>query len=251
MIPRERLYRSDQLHLQKSGSLLKMWRYAIASGANVVLMRHGPKSGSNDSNLSEQGIEITREYGEVISQLNWGWFQRILVGHTEKKRTIDTVELLFPKLNFSRFVTYPKLNSPPVSKELQEAVNKLHLKTGRWRGYSLNETYGLFNRLSGSFTVDMEEDLWDINANKVAEGIGELFGLNQPVIFCGHSPNLELGIVKILDIDLAELGGFLKPLDSVHLKLDSNGKPVWVARINPIRDYIDLEAEHYLELPSA
>lgn len=239
------------MYLQKSSNLLKVWEYAIANNADVVLMRHGPKSGSNESDLSEEGVKIVKEYGEVLSQLNFWWFYNILVGHTDKKRTQETIELLFPKLDHRNFVVCPDLNSPPISKELQDKINELHLSIGHWRGYSLNETYALFDRLSINFTIEMAEDLWGFNASKVADGIEELFKLNRPVIFCGHSPNLELGIIRILDIDLTELGGFLKPLDSVHLKLDSDRKPVWVARINPIRDYIDAEREYFLEQTSA
>lgn len=239
------------MYLQKTENVLKIWKYAIANGANVVMMRHGPKSGSNESNLSEQGKKITTAYGQILGQLGFDWFNQALIGHTEKMRTRETVELLFPDLDSRNFIRCSKFNSPLMSEELQRVVNRLHFSVGRWRGYSLNETYALLERINGNFTIEMEEDLWRVNASKVAEGIDGLFKLNCPVIFCGHSPNLEIGIIQVLRTDLIELGGFLKPLDSIHLKLGSDGKPVWVARVNPIRDYIDPESEYFLNLPDA
>lgn len=236
------------MYLQKSANILKTWLYAIENGANLVLMRHGPKSGSNESGLSKSGRKITFHYGHIINSLQNAWFSQALIGHTEKPRTRETVQLLFPELDQDRFQIVPDFNSPPISEELQRKVDQLHLNVGRWRGYYVNHTYCFLRNLDNSLAlISPEEDLHGTITEHAARSIMELLHLNRPVIFCGHSPSLELGIVRILGIDLSKLGGFLNPLDSIHLKL-SSGQPDWIARINPIRDYIDAESENYMNM---
>lgn len=226
------------MYLQKSDNILLVWEHAIENGANLVLMRHGPKSGSNKSGLSSEGKEITKKYGEVLKHLGQEWINQAMLGHTEKERTKDTVQLLFPeqykRINFIMSDLY----SPYISDGLQDEINKWHMEVGRWRGYALNQTYCFLGKIN-----DMD---------RIGAGIKKLLNLNIPIIFCGHSPSLELGVAQVLNIELAELGGFLNPLDSIHLKLDpDSGHPIWIARINPIRDYIDLESEACLNNGSA
>ncbi len=76
------------------------------------------------------------------------------------------------------------------------------------------------------------------------KGIKTLFDYKRLLIYCGHSPQIEVGCERLLNISLAELGGFLNPLDSIHLR--KNGEKIdFVARINPIVGYVDLEGEAF------
>jgi hypothetical protein len=110
-------------------------------------------------------------------------------------------------------------------------------------GYCPNHTYYFLKRLGGSFQNC--EDMEAI-ANRMAKGTKLLFGENShPILYCGHSPAIEAGVAKLLKISISELGGFLKPLDSFHLRMFESGKVELVTRINPIVDYVDLEAESY------
>mgnify|MGYP003394889253 CR=1 FL=1 len=56
------------MHLASSNKLLKIWKYAFDQNANVILMRHAPKSGSDNSDLSKEGERLAIQYGEILSQ---------------------------------------------------------------------------------------------------------------------------------------------------------------------------------------
>lgn len=234
------------MKLRNPRHILKIWQYAIEQGANVVLMRHGPKSGSNDSGLSEQGKVIVQQYGGVLKSLGSVWLNHALLYHTEKPRTLETLCLLFPESNPTLYHTLPKLNSQLISAGLQEQVNRFHLLKGRWLGYYLNHTYCLLESLGGTFPADSPEECLDHIATEAADGVKELLALNRQVLFCGHSPKLELGTAELLGRNMLELGGFLNPLDSFHLRFN-HGRAKLVVRVNPILDYVDLESEGYLE----
>lgn len=233
------------MELRKADQLLQMWQRALNQGENLVLMRHGPKSGSNESGLSKQGEKLTSQYAGVLEPLWLKWLSSATLIRTSKARTKETLKLLFPKSSQSVYKFLPGLDSPPVSDELQQQANQLHTAIGRWRGYFLNHTYYFLEELGGKYPV-AEENLRTLIAEKAASGIRTLLEEDRLTVFCGHSPSLEAGIIKVLGISLSELGGFLNPLDSIHLVMNS-GRVKWVVRINPIRGYIDLESETYFQ----
>ncbi|MBP9822366.1 MAG: hypothetical protein KBC81_02920 [Candidatus Pacebacteria bacterium] len=240
------------MRLGREDHIAKQWRYSNNSvnGVNVILMRHGPKSGSNNSGLSDPGAMITQQYGRLLCrEFGVVWAASNGMYHTEKRRTRDTLSLMFPFLNQENFGTMALLNSQAISAGLQEQVNRLHLERGRWLGYYLNHTYCLLESLGGVFPADSPEDCLPFIADEAARGIKQLGSVedNGKILFCGHSPKIELGVAKLLGVSILELGGFLNPLDSIHLRI-VDGHATWVSRINPIVGYIDAESESCMDL---
>ena len=82
------------MHLKKFSELFMIWSHATVMGANVILMRHGPRRATNDGDLSEEGKMLTRAYGEILAEFTEP--KNILLACTAKKRTSDTLKLLFP-----------------------------------------------------------------------------------------------------------------------------------------------------------
>lgn len=232
------------MKLKEASKLLEIWRYAIDQGANVVLMRHAPKAGSNETELSKDGIQIARDYGEILSGLSPDFLEKVIFCRTDKLRTKDTLKAVFPFSSPKKYLHLPDLDSPKVSPEVQEQVNRLHDKIGRWRGYYLNHTYYFLEELGGRYD---KEDLFSVVGIRMVDGIKKLFGYKRAVVYCGHSPSIEISCELLLDITLGELGGFLNPLDSVHLRKRKNGIE-FIARINPIVDYMDLESEMFFNV---
>ena len=228
------------MHLAAPGRILKIWKYAIEQGANVVLMRHAPKAGSNESGLSEEGRRLAIRYGNILrlDPIDGG-----LLVCTTKDRTMYTLKYMFPFSDESAYLRPRYLEVNKVSPFVQDQVNCLHKEIGRFRGYYLNHTYYFLEKLGGRFD---EENIHTVVAQRMVKGIKQLFEFasSSIVIYCGHSPSIEVGCERLLGLTLSELGGFLNPLDSIHLRVKEN-KVEWIARVNPIVGYVDLESETY------
>lgn len=231
------------MHLVSENKLFELWEHAFNMGANVILMRHAPKSGSDNSDLSEEGGLLAMRYGGVLHRCPEIAKNIPLLFCTAKIRTQRTLNLLFPSSNQSAYRQAHDLIVNKVTPFVQDQVNKIHKTVGRFRGYYGNHTYYFLEKLGGEFD---EENIHTVVAERMAKGIKSLFDLGRLVIYCGHSPSIEVGCEKLLNVTLSELGGFLNPLDSIHLKL-VNSRIEWVARINPIVDYVDLENETYFK----
>ncbi len=227
------------MRLKKLSELFRTWSYASdIMDANVVLMRHGPRLATNDGDLSEEGEVLIRQYGKILAAI--ARLENALLACTAKKRTFDTLKLLFPFSSSEEYHRLPELDDNNVSKFVQKQVDELHIRIGRWRGYYMTHSYYFLEALGG---VD-SSGLHNMVAEKMKRRIENLFSFNKPVIYCGHSPQIEVGCERLLNISLAELGGFLNPLDSIHLR--KNGEKIdFVARINPIVGYVDLEGEAF------
>lgn len=229
-----------EMHLADQKKLVKLWQHAFGAGADVVVMRHAPKSGADDSDLSEEGGRLAAEYGKLLNE-NFGFrgsMQPFFVC-TSRKRTEITLQLLFPFSDPSTYRQLPDLDASKITPDFQSHVNLLHKEIGRWRGYAVNHTHYFLEKLSGRFD---EENHPAAVAERMARGIRCLWHTPSLItIYCGHSPNIEIGLKKLLGVSLSELGGFLNPLDSVHLKVKNGIK--FVARINPIVGYVDMEGE--------
>ncbi|MFC1756645.1 hypothetical protein ACFLZC_00585 [Patescibacteria group bacterium] len=218
--------------------LVGLWRHFFKKEASVVLMRHAPKYGSDSSGLSKEGRLFAQKYGCVLARANY--LKDITFVDTDKQRTTDTLNLMF---NISGgAMRFNDLNSPRISSFVQRQVEDLHMKVGRFRNYFLNHTYYFLERLGGEYDA---EHLHKVVALRMATGIIKLFEFEQNlVVYCGHSPSIEVGCEKLLGKNLSEIGGFLNPLDSIHLK-KTNNQIEFVGRINPILGYVDLESENY------
>lgn len=229
------------MYLASENKLLELWKYSFAMKANVILMRHAPKSGSDESGLSEEGGSLAMRYGNVLRQCSELAENAPILFCTAKVRTQHTLNLLFPSFNPSDYRQTSDLRVNKVTPFVQDQTNEIHKTVGCFRGYYGNHTYYFLEKLGGRFD---EENIHTEVAERMAKGIKSLFSLGQLVIYCGHSPGIEVGLKKLLGITLSELGGFLNPLDSMHLRM-TDDKVEWVARINPIVDYVDLENETY------
>lgn len=231
------------MQLLEKQKLLEMWNYSLDQGANVVLMRHAPKSGSNESGLSEQGIRLTKAYGEVLARAANLRNPQLLC--TSKKRTTDTLYYLFPSFPARTHTITTDLEVNAISPLVEKQFPHIHVAIGHFRRYYLNHTYYFLEKLGGTFGDPSDEaNLHTVIAERMARGIKSLFDFNKTVVYCGHSPSIEVGLEKLLGLSLSELGGFLNPLDSIHLRKYGN-QIQWVARINPIVGYVDLESETY------
>jgi hypothetical protein len=237
------------MQLQNLDKLLEKWSYAFKNKALVTLMRHAPKSGSNESGLSEEGKRLATEYGKIFRSLFEPKFDvfldkfgEFIFFRSEKERTAQTLELVFPWSKPDEYYQCSLLQSNYVSPRVQDQVYELHRKTGHWRGYYLNQTYYFLQELGGSF--EEENNIHTKITERMVEGILNLFAIKQPVIYCGHSPAIEAACIRLLGISLSEFGGFLNPLDSIHISQE-NGKFNLITRINPIVGYVDLESETY------
>ncbi len=230
------------MYLKEAHKLWEIWNYALNQDANVVLMRHAPKAGSNLSDLSEEGKRLAERYGRMLISLDAeGFFKKAIFVHTEKSRTTATLQAVFPFSDPAVYLQPSDLVSPAVSPFVQNQVDRLHVQLGHRRGYYLNHTYYFLENLGGGFDA---ENLHTVVAERMSKGIRELFEYDQLVIYCGHSPSIEVGCEHLLGISLQELGGFLNPLDSIHLR-KTGEKIDFVARINPVIGYVDLESENY------
>ncbi len=232
------------MYLKEDQKLLEIWNYALDQGANVVLMRHAPKAGSNLSDLSEEGEQLAKQYGRIL--IPEDSLKKAIFVRTEKSRTTATLQAVFPFSDPAAYLRPGNLISPNVSPSVQEQVDRLYVQAGHWREYYLNHTYYFLENLEGRFD---KENLHTVVAERMSKGIRELFEHNQLVIYCGHSPSIEVGCEHLLGVSLSELGGFLNPLDSVHLR-KTEEKIDFVARINPIIGYVDLESESYYKTQS-
>lgn len=232
------------MRLANPSKLLKLWQRARDQKANVVLMRHAPKSDSDNSELSEEGKRLAVEYGHILRADIYFWQKYPRLIGTSKNRTAGTLKLMFPLSNPLDYPYLADLDVNKVSPDVQRQCDELHEKIGRFRGYYLNHTYYFLEKLGGRFD---EENPHTVVAERMARGIRSLLDSGLPTIYCGHSPAIEVGVMKLLGLSLSELGGFLNPLDSIHLKINelNNRKAEWVVRINPIADYVDLESETY------
>lgn len=210
-------------------------------------MRHAPKAGSEDSGLSENGRRLATEYGNLI---NFVASLRDVEQHdtydisvfvcTSKERTRRTLKLLFPSSSPETYLHPPDLDTANITSFVQNQVNTFHRTVCCPRGYYLNHTYYFLEQLGGEFDTENHTAI----GKRIARGIRSLFGFNRTVIYCGHSPAIETGLEELLGKSLSELGGFLNPLDSIHLRMNE-GVIEWFARINPIVGYVDLESETY------
>ena len=151
--------------------------------------------------------------------------------------------MLFPQSDSWAYRQSSDLRVNKVTPFVQDQVDKLHKAVGCFRGYYGNHTYYFLEKLGGRFD---EENIHTVVAERMAKGIAQLFDFGKIVIYCGHSPSIEVGVEKLLGINLSELGGFLNPLDSIHLRMKKDNIE-WVARVNPIIDYVDLESETYFK----
>lgn len=232
------------MRLAETRKLVQLWRYANKQGSNVVLMRHAPKAGSEGSDLSKNGKRLAAKYGDIIALAHD--VERddkpVVFVCTSKKRTRQTLKLLFTSSHPKTYLHPPDLDTVNITPFIQDQVNAFHKTTGRWRGYYLNHTYYFLEQLGGKFDAENHAAI----GTRIAWGIRSLFLFDRTVVYCGHSPAIETGLEKLLGKSLAELGGFLNPLDSIHLRI-SEDTIEWVARINPIVDYVDLESETYFD----
>ena len=229
------------MRLLEKNKLSESWNYSLKQGANVILMRHAPKSGSDESGLSEEGVKLAREYGKIL-KLN----DPLLIC-TSKQRTLDTINLLFPSSLINAPLILPDLEVNKVSSSIDKQCKRLHAKIGHFRRYYLNHTYYFLEKLGGTFGDKLSEcNLHTTIAERMVRGIKLLFSYGKNVVYCGHSPIIEVGLEKLFGLSLSELGGFLNPLDSIHLRKKDN-RIEWIARINPIVDYVDLESETHFK----
>lgn len=229
------------MYLARENKLLELWKHSFIMGANVILMRHAPKSGSDDSDLSEEGRSLAFRYGNVLRQCPEIANNLPILFCTAKARTQSTLNLLFPSFNPSDYRQASDLRVNKVTPFVQGQTDEIHKTIGRFRDYYGNHTYYFLEKLGGQFD---EENIRTEVAERMAKGIKSLFNFGPLVIYCGHSPSIEVGCEKLLNVSLSELGGFLNPLDSIHLRMADN-KVEWVVRINPIVGYVDLESETY------
>lgn len=233
------------MNLRDTNKLLTLWQHALENKANLILMRHGPKLGSNESGLSLEGIRLSQDYAHILETV----FQKkkMELIHTDKARTRDTLICLFPH----RFVGCEQTQLCPedmlsniVTPSLQDQCNKLHREIGHPRSYFVNHTYYFMEQWGAKFDCENLK----VIGERMAKGIQLLASTNAPVtIYCGHSPAIEVGCEALLNISLSELGGFLNPLDSIHLNVRSDGSVHFVARVNPIIGYRDIESETYFD----
>lgn len=227
------------MRLKEPSKILEIWKYALEKGANVVVMRHGPKAGSDQSDLSEEGLKLTEEYGKALKNLGPA-FANVLLVVTSKSRTIATLKAMFPNSEPDRYFRPPELDTVIVTPETQKSTDDFHAQFGHWRGYTVSQTYFYLQRYTGCDDGRLHSEV----VKRVAAGVRKLFDYQRLVIYCGHSPQSEAAVAKLTGIDLTELGWFLNPLSSLHLRMQ-NGKTEFIARINPIVGYIDLESEIY------
>lgn len=227
------------MHLKEASKILEVWEYALKERANIIVMRHGPKAGSDQSDLSEEGLKLTEEYGKILMNLGTALDGTILVA-TSKSRTTATLKAMLPDSEPDKYLRPPELDTVIVTLETQRDTDDFHAELGHWRGYTVSQTYFYLQRYTGGDDGRLHSEV----IPRVAKGIKKLFDYARPVIYCGHSPQSEAAVAKLTGIDLTELGWFLNPLSSLHLRMQ-NGKIGFVARINPIIGYIDLESEIY------
>ena len=232
------------MYLAQSHKLNQKWTHALNEGANIILMRHAPKADSDNSDLSTEGEELAKAYGYMLDPLTYDLLVNLRLYCTSKGRTANTLKLLFPKSNSENFIRFPELDAPKVSNLVQDQCNNLHVNVGHWRGYYLNHTYYFLEKLGGKYD---KENIHTVVAERMILGIRKLSNHPGQNLYCGHSPTLEVACEHLLNTTLAELGGFLNPLDSIHLKMSGN-KVEFVARINPIVGYADLESEAYYKI---
>lgn len=230
------------MQLARAEKLLQIWRYSLDRGTNVILMRHAPKAGSNESDLSAEGVALTKSYSCILDSI-WPDLRAARFLCTSKSRTSHTLRELFPRA-LGNFEILSDLDANTITSEIEKRGPQLHTEVGRWRGLTVSQTY--------YFLTDWQEFDWRLDLH--GESLGEVAQRMTEVIlsladckltiYCGHSPQIEVACEKLLDVSLLELGGFLNPLDSLHLKITSETKEL-VARVNPIVGYVDLESETY------
>jgi phosphohistidine phosphatase SixA len=101
------------MRLDNPKKLSKLWRHAFDNGANIILMRHAPKSGSDGSNLSDEGKKLASQYGNILRSLPLVRGSKPLILYcTTKRRTEETLELIFSTRFFHTVLTplhYPSL----------------------------------------------------------------------------------------------------------------------------------------------
>lgn len=236
------------MNLIDGWKLKQRWRNALLNKSNIVFMRHGPKDGS-DGGLTAEGEALVRQYGEIIRD-TVGQTKLGLV-HTDKPRTVKTLELMFPDLAAKHYYHFSEFNSPPVSDWLQNEVYRVHRLRGHDLGYLPQHTHYFLRQLGGKYD---EQDPFRL-AEMISgfQKIAALVNSYGLVIFCGHSPSIEVFSENACHKSLSELGHFLNPLDSLHFKCESQPgiQPInlaLIARINPIAGYVDAEEEAFYNL---
>ena len=230
------------MRLKDSNKLLEIWKYALNQGANVALMRHAPKAGGNESILSAEGERLAKEYRTVLNSVFDldGNVEPVLLC-TSKIRTGRTLQIIFPGIDPKTFVCKTDLDANRISEAVERQVVEIHKKVGHWRGFALNQTYHFLDKFGGK---DEEEFLHTTTAERMSREIKDLLVSGKTAVYCGHSPQIEAAAEKILGVNVSEFGGFLRPLDSLHLKING-GRAELVARVNPIVDYEDAEADTF------
>ncbi len=232
------------MHLASREKLIHQWKHALAQGPQLIAMRHAPKAGGNASGLSADGKKLAHEYGSMLAELWDGSLRQAWLVPTEKQRTLDTLQTVFPHSNPQDYGCDPRLDSPQATEQMQAEVNARHLSVGRWRGYALSHTYYFLESLGGK---PDGENLHEDVAERVAFGLRGFMDRGSLVVHCGHSPSLEAACRLLLNLPLEAIGGFLDPLDSIHLQFDPPRDRIrLIARINPIVGYEDIEADEFL-----
>lgn len=230
------------MRLGKPGYLTRVWEHALNQEANLVLMRHAPKSGGDQSGLSAEGEILAVKYGKILRS-RFPDLKNAALACTSKERTQNTLKLMFPKSNPEKYLKPADLEVNKVSPHVQNQVDELNKKIGCWLGYTSQMTYCFLEELGGHFD---EENLHTVVVPRMIKGINALLEKGSLVIYCGHSPAIELVMAEILQKSIAEIGGFLNPLDSFHLQ-NRGGKIELVARVNPIINYMDARARRFLK----
>ena len=229
------------MKLLEDKKLLQRWRFALEAGANIVVMRHAPKSGSDNSDLSDEGARLATEYSTVLQRLGELIPSDIKFVATTKERTRQTIQLLFPRLATPERLGFVlDLDTPPITEEHQQMTLDAHRKFGHQRHYLVTHTYYFLEKLGYLDSSCLHTTV----AERMVRGFKNLNSLSRSVIYCGHSPSIEVGLERLLGIPILELGGFLNPLDSIHLKATEDQIEL-VCRINPIVDYVDAESQTF------
>ena len=231
------------MKLLEDQKLLQRWRFALEAGVNIVVMRHAPKSGNDNSDISDGGMRLITEYAIILQKLGDLIPTNTTFVTTTKERTKQTIQLLFPYLATpDRLSFVSDLDTPPITEEHQQLTLDAHRKIGHHRNYFVTHTYYFLEKLG----YEDDSCLHTAVAERMVRGFKHLGSLSQMVVYCGHSPSIEVGLEHLLGISILELGGFLNPLDSIHLRSVA-GRLEFVCRINPIVGYVDAESQTFYD----
>lgn len=230
------------MQLADSSYLATVWQHVLSDANTITVMRHGPKSGGDNSDLSHEGVALIQEYAEILHPWWNTHFSKMAFIHTKKLRTTNTLQLLFPQSDPESYRFISELDAPTVSTAVQQSCDTLHAQIGRWRSYYLNHTYYFLEQLGGNYGA---EHLHQKIVPRMVAALTDLLSTQSSFVYCGHSPALEAVVARLLNCSLTELGGFLNPLDSLHIRREPTGSVELVSRINPILGYVDAESMTY------